>query len=188
MINPLTEINCVVTSIALRNDEHAYKRLFVLLFSPLKKFSSGIVKSNEVAEEIADDVMITLWKKRNELSHIENIRVYAFVIAKNLSLNFLKKQSGRETISIDEIDLNIFFELNNPEQVLICSELKSRIEHAVQALPPKCRMIFKLVKEAGLSYKETAEILNLSVKTVDAHLVTAVRKIAVVVKDEFNLI
>ncbi|MNY30490.1 ECF RNA polymerase sigma-E factor [compost metagenome] len=75
----------------------------------------------------------------------------------------------------------------NPEQLLINGELKKKLEQATQSLPGKCQLVFKLIKEDGLSYKETASILNISVKTVDAHLVTAVKKLTTILKMEFNL-
>ena len=55
--------------------------------------------------------------------------------------------------------------------------MRNRIQHAVNQLPPRCKIIFKLIKEDGLKYREVAEILNLSVKTVDNQLATALRKI-----------
>lgn len=187
MRESLSEIKILSDLIAAHHDEQAYKRLFNMLFHPLKKFSQSIVKSKETAEEVAGDVMISLWRNREKLPHINNVKVYAFVIAKNLSLNALKKISGQEFVSIDEIDVDLVLDVSNPERLLITAELKQKIEEAVQSLPPKCKLVFKLVKEEGLSYKEAAEVLNLSIKTVDAHLVTAIRKIAFIIKAEFNL-
>jgi RNA polymerase sigma-70 factor (ECF subfamily) len=177
----------IVNSIAVNNSEVAYQQLFKVLFSPLKRFAYSLLKSTQLSEEVASDVIITLWKNRQKLPQISNIQVYAFVVARNLSLNILKQNSKRHTISLCDLDIEISIPDSSPEQILISEELRRKLEDAIQCLPSRCKLVFKLVREDGFSYKEVAEILNISVKTVDAHLVTAVRKLAVSVKAEFNL-
>ena len=66
----------------------------------------------------------------------------------------------------------------NPESILITRELRSRIQDAIEQLPPRCKIIFKLIKEDGLSYKEVASIMEISVKTVDTQLYLALKKLA----------
>jgi RNA polymerase sigma-70 factor (family 1) len=187
MAKLLPDLSHIVSDIAFNNSETSYKQLFGILFPAINRFAFCLVKSKELSEEVASDVMISLWKNREKLPDIENIKVYALVIAKNLSLNILKKQSKQATISIDDVDIEVVLENHNPEQVLINGELKKSLEQAIQTLPPKCKLVFKLVKEEGFSYSETADILNISVKTVDAHLVTAVRKLTATLRAEFNL-
>ena len=177
----------IIERLATCGSEQAYKELFDLLYLPVKKFALCILHSNEEAEEISEDVMITLWKNRKTLTEIKNIHVYSFVIAKNLSLNLLKKKSKNPTCSLDEVDINFFFDDSSPEQIIIDNELKKRLESAIQSLPPKCQFVFKLAKENNLSYKEISEILSISVKTVDAHLVTATQKLAKIFKSEFQI-
>lgn len=177
----------IVNQLAHSASEEAYRELFDLLYLPVKKFAFCILNSNEEAEEVSEDVMITLWNNRKTLPEINNIRAYAFVIAKNLSLNLLKKKSKNPTCSLDEVDMNFFFDNSSPEQIIIDNELKNRLENAIQSLPPKCQFVFKLAKEDNLSYKEISEILSISVKTVDAHLVAATQKLAKIFKSEFQI-
>lgn len=187
MSKQLPDLTILVNSIALHSTQKAYKQLFDLLFPSLYRFAYSLLKSKEQAEEVASDVMIALWCDRQTLIYIENIKVYAFIIARNKSLNILKKQSKQEIIFLDDIDIDLVLNAPTPEQILINDELKKKLEGAVQALPSKCKLVFKLVKEEGLSYKETAEILKISVKTVDAHLVSAVKKLTGCLQTEFNL-
>jgi RNA polymerase sigma-70 factor (family 1) len=177
----------IVNSMAVDNSEKSYKQLFTLLFQPLRKFSFCLLKSQEFAEEVAGDVMFILWKRRTELLLIENIQAYAFVIARNLSLSMLKKELKNNTISIDDLNIDIFLNHDTPEQILISAELKATLEEAINSLPPRGKLVFKLIKEDGFSYKEVAEILSISVKTVDAHLVTALKKMSIILAKEFNL-
>jgi RNA polymerase sigma-70 factor (family 1) len=182
------ELNHLIHEIAVNNNEQAYKHLFEVLFTRLNRFAYSILKCNELAEEVASDVMITIWRNRGNLSHIQNITVYAFVAAKNKSLTVLKQNANNKTVSIEDIEFDINFHDLTPEQVLINGELKHKIECAIQALPPKCKNIFRLIKEDGLSYKDVAELLNISTKTVDAQMVTATKKICALVRAEYNLI
>jgi RNA polymerase sigma-70 factor (family 1) len=187
MSNHLPDLNFLVSQIASGNNENAYKQLFKILFPSLFRFSFSLLKSRELAEEIASDVMLVLWKSRLNLLKIENIKVYAFVIARNLSLNALNKNSRQELISLDEIEIEVLLDNLTPEQIFINDELKKKLEIAIQALPNRCKLVFKLIKEEGLSYKDAAIILNISIKTVDAHLVTAIKKLTAILKVEFNL-
>ena len=177
----------IINRLAYSASEQAYRELFDVLYLPVKKFAFCILNSNEEAEEISEDVMITLWNNRKTLPEINNVHAYALVIAKNLSLNLLKKKSKSLTCSIDDVDMNFFFDNSSPEQIIIDNELKQRLENAIQSLPPKCQFVFKLAKEDNLSYKEISEILSISVKTVDAHLVTATQKLAKIFKSEFQI-
>jgi RNA polymerase sigma-70 factor (family 1) len=186
-MKPFSELPHIIQCLSIDDSEVTYGKLFKLMYAPVKRFSFCILNCREEAEEVAEDVMISLWRDRKTLLQISNIYVYSLVIAKNMSLNILKKKSRNNTVSLDQADVNIFLDDSNPEQLLITSELKQRIELAIQSLPPKCRLVFKLIKEDQLSYKQAAEILEISPKTVDAHLVLAMQKIGKVFKTEFYL-
>jgi RNA polymerase sigma-70 factor (ECF subfamily) len=183
----LSDLTDIVKEVAVHDSYIAYKKLFGLLFPSIKRFSYGLLKSSELAEEVASDVMITLWRKRESITSINNIKVYAFVIAKNLCLNILKKNSGGRIISLDDISVDLRIDNTTPEWILINDELKTSLNNAINELPTKCKIIFRLVKEDGLSYKEVSEILDISVKTVDSQLVIASRRLSVSIKKEFNL-
>ncbi len=181
------ELMALVSEMAAFNSESAYKKVFNLLFLPVRKFSYSIVKSWELAEEIASDVLFMLWQQRARLVEVKNVKYYAFVAARNGALNALKKQTGKETVSLDDIDVDVQLEMSSPEAIFIQGELKSKMEDAIASLPKQCKLVFKLIKEEGFSYKEVADMLGISPKTVDAHLVNAMKKLAAVLKTEFRL-
>ncbi len=170
------------------NSELAYKKVFGLLYGPLKKFSYSIVKSHEMSEEIASDVLLVIWQQRERLHEIENIKYYAFTVAKNKSLNFLKKTTGVQVLSIQDIDVDIEIYNSDPEAIFIRGEMVGKLRKAVSALPRKCKLVFKLVREEGFSYKEAAEMLEISTKSVDSHLVFATKRLASILRDEVNLL
>ena len=183
----LSDLTDIVNAIAIHDSYSAYKKLFGLLFPSIKRFSYSLLKSPQLAEEVASDVMITLWRKRKTITSISNIKAYSFVIAKNLSLNILRKNSGGSVVSLDDVSINLQIDNTTPEWILINDELRKSLNNAINELPTQCKIIFRLVKEDGLSYKDVSEILDVSVKTVDSQLVIANRRLSLAIRKEFNL-
>ena len=165
-------------NMALHNHEASYKQLFQLLFNSLFRLSFAMLKNREQAEEIGSDVMFRLWQNRAELLEIDNIRVYALTIARNMSLNLLKVNRRVKTISMDEVHLVTTDKNLAPDQILINHQSHQILRDSILALPTRCKIVFKLIKEEGLTYKEVAEVLHISPKTVDAHLVTPMKKLS----------
>ncbi len=166
--------------IAVYEDELAYKKLFFILFPSLTRFSASIVHSRETAEEIVSDVFIKIWADRNRLEEIENIQLYLFIAVRNNSLRKLNQNKRKATVSLDEIDIEIECGLPDPEQFFLSQEALTKIYSAIDLLPPRARLIFKLAKEDRMKYKEIAALLHISVKTVDHQLSLSLKKIATV--------
>lgn len=156
----------------------AYKQLYVLLFDGLHRFSYSMVKSSEGAEEIVSDVFIKLWQIREQLDKIENLKVYLYTITKNFSLNYITKNSKNPVIHFEHMTVEAGIEFKNPEDLYISHEVISLVNQVIGELPPQCKLVFQLVKEEGLKYKEVALILNISVFTVRNQVAIATRKIA----------
>jgi len=159
-------------------DQSAYKELFELFYHRLLRLAFIITKSRELSEEIVSDVFIGLWRNREKISAIDNLTVYLYVAIRNTSLNYLSRLTKATIVSLDDLDFEPEQPFADPEQALITKEMNSRIFRAIQSLPPKCRIIFKLVKEDGLTYREAAEVLHLSVGTIDNQLVIALKKLS----------
>ncbi|MBN8688715.1 MAG: RNA polymerase sigma-70 factor [Chitinophagales bacterium] len=161
--------------------------MFHLFYTRLSQFATSIIKSEEIAGEVVDEVFVRLWTNRSTIGSIQNLRVYLYQAVKNESLNYLSRKAHQH---IYEPFDDIYIQLNDdlsPERLMITQELISKIRAAVDALPPRCKMVFKLVREDGLKYREVAEILNLSHKTVDAQMVIAIGRIREALKEEMHL-
>lgn len=171
------QIKYLLKRIADSNDQVAYKQLFVLLHGPLSQFAYSILKSKEEAEELISDMFIRIWEKRNTLTDIETPRLYFYTTAKNMAITRINRQKKQAGLNPENwlITLNsVYF---NPEKLLITEEILRQIQMAISTLPPRCRLIFKLVKEDGLKYREVAELLHLSIKTVETQMAIALRRI-----------
>lgn len=173
--------------IALYNDEQAFKELYYLFYNKLFHFAYAFIKNKERAEEITEDVFINLWRNRSHLTEIKNVKVYLYTATKNNSLNYIAKKAHEITTApYDDITIDIAEYEATPEQIMISSEMLKKLNQAIDELPPRCKIIFKLIREDGLKYKEVAEILSLSVNTIDAQMAIAVKRIAMAINLEFK--
>ena len=162
-------------------DQTALKTLYDRYSTKLFQLAFAIVRSKEMAEEVVEDVFIKVWKKREQVGKIENFTFYLYVMTKNSSRDYLRKYGNKKIINLDEVALP-FYRLDiTPEDLMITEEIINQINKAINELPTKCRLIFKLVKEDGLKYREVAELLHLSRKTVENQVGIALKKIHSVV-------
>jgi len=160
-----------------RNDHLALKALYDHYSNPFFQLAMAIVHSAEMAEEIVEDVFIQVWKNRTRIGEIENLHLYLYVATRNISKTYLRKYKNKKFINFDEVQLPYFKIDVTPEDIMISGEIINRINAAINELPPKCRLIFKLVKEDGLKYREVAELLQVTQKTVENQLAIALKKI-----------
>jgi RNA polymerase sigma-70 factor (family 1) len=168
--------------IAQSEDQQAYKELFTELYGYLYHFAWSVVKSKELSEETVSDVFIKVWEKRKSLLQISNLKVYLYVATRNIALNYLNKQKRTSFADIEEFSINLKSNYSDPEQLLITSEMMLLIQKAIVQLPPRCRLVFKLIKEDKMKYREVAEVLHVSVKTVENQMAIALTRIGNAVK------
>lgn len=168
-------------------DQFAFKWVYAYFYRRLFRFALAIVKLKEAAEEIVEDVFIRVWQQKSGLLSVRNLRVYLYAATKNAALNYLSKKA-RESITepFDHINIHLDQSSVSPEQIMITAEMARRIQEVVDSLPPRCKMIFKLIREDGLRYKEVADILNISVNTIDAQMAIAIKRIGSVVEIELG--
>jgi RNA polymerase sigma-70 factor (ECF subfamily) len=157
-----------------RGDAKAFERLFHEYYSGLFRFVWHYVKSSESAKEIVQDVFARIWERREEFNPHRSPKAYIFTMAKNLALDHLRHERvvhewaedpavlfPRESQSLED-------QIN---QKLLLEDLQKAISH----LPERCRMAFILSRYDGLSYSEIAQIMGVSVKTVDTQISRALR-------------
>ena len=140
-------------------------------------FAIGFLKNKEIAEEIVSDVYVNIWNNRSQTEKINNLKSYLFTSVRNGCVSHLRKVKNEKIISIDSVNEFSFIPVEVPEDGLVEKEIIEQIYAAIETLPCKCRMVFTLAKINGLKYKEIAEVLDITEKTVNNHLVLAVKKI-----------
>jgi RNA polymerase sigma-70 factor (family 1) len=174
-------MNCNLQNIQdqiCKGNEKAFTDLYGHFSQKLYQFAKAITRSPEMAEEVIEDVFVNLWSNRRRMSAIDNLTVYLYVAVKNRSLNAVSKKAAALVRSpFNELDIEINYSSADPYSLLVTSEMMQKMRQAIEALPPRCKMVFKLVREDGLKYKEVSDILNISINTIDVQMAIAIKKI-----------
>jgi RNA polymerase sigma-70 factor (ECF subfamily) len=158
----------------LRNDDKtALEQLFGMYYTDLTRFALRHVADPMVAEEIVQDIFIYLWEKRSSLDIKTLIEAYLYRSVKNKCINYLKSKLYQlNKMTVNEEVMNDF---GVTADDLESNELAGLIEKILAYLPPQTAMIFTFSRNAGLTYSEIAEKLNISQKVVEYHVSSALR-------------
>lgn len=159
-----------------KSDKNAFNTLFRLQYENLLRFAKHYVADTGQAEEIVSDVFVWLWLHRETLITVDKPEVYLFVTVRNRCLNALRHSS--KIIPIDEQPVEVQqITYDNPLTEMEQKELSEKLNTIIENLPDQQKQIFKMIKENGLTARQTAEILQLSPRTVETHIYKAVRQL-----------
>lgn len=150
------------------NDEKAFEKLFHKYYGHLCLFASRILQDEISAEEIVQDFFVKLWEKRKQLSIETSVKSYLYRSIRNLCFNLIEHNNIKlkHAQSVISNHKNHLADDDGFNEI----DLAKKIEDSIQSLPEKRREIFRLSREEGLKYREIAEKLNISIKTVEAQM------------------
>lgn len=174
MTNTETDIKYYFNQISI-GDISSFNVLFRNRYESLVWFAQSFINETGQAEDIVSDVFVWLWSNRESLSKIDNPEVYLFSAVKNKCINVLRN-------SIKAVSIDKYYEKendfhDNPLSEIEQKELIAKLHTIVESLPEQQRVIFKMIKENGLTAKQVAEILNLSSRTVETHIYKALQRL-----------
>lgn len=158
-------------------EEAALWDLHGIYFHKLFRFVLSITGNRECTEEAVNDTFLDIWQNRAQLANVINPEVYLFICAKNRALKQIRKQDNYDKALENIRDFPCVLE-RTPHDLLVSSEIQHRINQAIQALPLQCKLVFSLVKENNLKYREVASIMGISVKTVENQMSIALKKLS----------
>jgi RNA polymerase sigma-70 factor (family 1) len=159
-----------------KDDERAFEILFRAYYQDLCGYVMRFVHSIDLAEGVVQDVFVKIWEKRHTLEIHTSLKSYLYRAAKNASLNFINKSKMEVIINEEKLsDISTPTELNL--DTLEEKELVEAIEKAIENLPERRKQIFILHRHEGLTYTEIAEVLDISVNTVETQIIRALRTI-----------
>jgi RNA polymerase sigma-70 factor (ECF subfamily) len=158
-------------------DKEAFRFFFEEYYTDLCNLINFYIHNSAVAEEIAQDIYVQFWEKKENIEIAVSVKSYLLKASKNKSLNYLRNEKNKLNIheKLAEIAENSYDEL--PEEGLDVNWLHNLIQRGIDSLSPKCREVFILAKEQNLSYKEIADQLGISVKTVENQMGKALKKL-----------
>lgn len=144
------------------DDMSSFEKLYKHYHKMLWHFARELLKDEDEAEDTVQQVFIRIWEKRADLLISTSLRSYLFTSVRNACLKKMDK-SQRETVSEFEEDAGVHAHSDSAQ----FKDLQMAINNSIEALPERCRLIFRLSRFAGLTYQEIANELDLSVKTVE---------------------
>ncbi|HEY4154136.1 MAG TPA: RNA polymerase sigma-70 factor [Puia sp.] len=151
-----------------------FKCLFDIYKNRVFRYAQAISHSPFIAEEITQEIFIKLWLYRDTLSRVDNLDAYIFRMARNKTLNYLRR-AAHETKILKELQSRMIPENNNAAEHLLAADQHKMLQEAITRLSPQRRLVYQLSRNQGLNHKEIASQLRLSPNTVKNHLVNALK-------------
>jgi RNA polymerase sigma-70 factor (ECF subfamily) len=167
-------------------NEKIFDYIFQYYYSGLVIFAMKYVTDKDTAEDIVQDFFYRLWVNRESLLIKQSVKSYFFSSVKNRCLDYLRHQETKEKAAVNIMDSNSC-EMSVLPHYLVESELRERIQEALQKLPEKCRYIFEMNRFDGLTPKEIADKEHISVRTVEGHIGKALKLLRTELKPYFPI-
>ena len=170
--------------VQIANDNpKAFQLFFDYTYTTIFRYISYFIDDRELCKDVISDIYLYLWQNRKKLPEMQQYENYLFICARNQSLQYIKEACRYQKVRLEDADMSFLCDKTNPEQKALDDELKDIIELAINSLPPRCRLIFFMVREENMTYKEVAEALSLSHRTVHAQMCIAIKKVGEIVKE-----
>jgi RNA polymerase sigma-70 factor (ECF subfamily) len=163
---------------------NAYQQVFKTLYKPLHGYAFQLIKDESPAEDIVQDVFYRVWVKKEKLIIHTSLKAYLYASVHHECLSYVKRRKYR-----DKYQSAILYQQKNSDagddtaSKLLWAELSGKFNEALNDLPEGCRTIFHLNRFENLKYREVAEVLGLSVKTVESQMGKALRHLRVALSE-----
>ena len=169
-----------------KGQARALAKLFDKYYEPLCNFAFLFLKDTKLTEEIVDDVFINIWRRRDELNIHTNPKAYLYRSTRNGVISHLRKNNP-EFGSIEMLEGGKSPDAPaSPEALMIRKEIAAKVTYLLDKLPAQAGLVFRMHKMDGLKYKEIAEVLDISVKTVENHMGRALKIFRLMYEENAN--
>jgi len=155
-------------------DESSFERFFKANYQLACLIALRYVKSEQIADDIVQEVFVALWQKRDELTIRSSLKSYLFNMVRNRSLNYLRDEKQMDEITESAVPSEL---IDDPNNNFSEEELAVHISKAIDELPAQCKKVFLLAYHERLTYNEIASTLNLSKNTIKTQMGIAYKMI-----------
>ena len=160
-------------------DERALEAVFRMHYPGMCSVVRRIVFAPDVAEELVQDVFFKLWSKREQLAEIDALKTYLYRAARNTALNHLRRQKLEHAFEERELVKGEPITQDNQSDSAATSEVERAVRVAIGRLPERCREIFLMSRDGGLTYGQIATELGISIKTVETQMGRALKSLRI---------
>ncbi|SUI97743.1 RNA polymerase sigma factor sigV [Sphingobacterium spiritivorum] len=155
--------------------EHKFEMIFREHFKDLHRYAFRFLEDSAIAEEVVQQVFMRLWERDWETDIHTSLKAYLYRAVYHESLNTLKREQLKRRYQ----EYQLLHEKDTEYMDQGDSELKKQLHQALLQLPEKSRAVFEMSRFQDLKYKEIADLLNLSIKTVEGHMSKALRHLRI---------
>lgn len=150
--------------------------LFRTYYAELVRFSEGFVHKPEVAEGVVQDIFVNIWNDHQHWNPRGTLKAYLYGAARNHSLKYLRRRRTLHRI-MDELSRWNSPESEATDAKVSYEEFSRAVRRAIDELPERRQQVFKLSRDQGLTYAEIAAVMDISVNTVENHMVRAMKSL-----------
>jgi RNA polymerase sigma-70 factor (ECF subfamily) len=163
-------------------DKDVFDEVFLKYFKSLHTYAYTFTNERDDAEEIVQNVFYKIWTKRANLKADGFLKSFLYRSVHNESLNYIKYQRVRTKFNAQYMDTR-HGSSGNLDSEIMATELERKIHSAIRNLPEKCRQVFQLSRFDQMKYREIADALNISIKTVENQMGKALKTLRIEVAD-----
>lgn len=169
----IVPIDALFWKVAMKDDEEAFRLLFVNFFPPLTVFAHRYISDLETCEDIVQETFFKIWKNRKKLDITTSTRNFLITAVKNSCVDYLRKKETEARYQ--EYRMHNAEQLYNQDDIFTLSELEDIVNSTLNKLPENVRLVFEKSRFEGKTYREIAEEHAISIKTVEANMTRALK-------------
>lgn len=161
-----------------KKQKDQFAQIFHLYYSPLCNYAMKVTGSDIMAEDIVQNLFIQLWQT-NALENIQNPEAYLLRSVKFKCIDYFRKHKDDKVIGLDGLTDDMADSVNEISE----DEIEPLLHYFAAKLPPKTRQVFLLSRQSGMTYRQIAEKLDISVKTVENQMGAALKQMRTILKE-----
>lgn len=173
-----------IVQLVSEGNQRAFADLFNLYYANLYRFVRYFLAESD-AEDVVSEVFVALWNNRAKLLLINNFNSYIYAMARNEAYAHLRLQNKIQNVSLDDMPVSLSICEESAEGRIIEEEMIEVYNKAVAQLPERCKLIFLMVREEKLKYKEIADILQITTGTIEQQMNQAIKRISVTIEQAY---
>lgn len=165
-----------------QDDKLAFSILFTRYYADLFRFSMTITRDKTAAEEIVQDLFVRFWEGRKVCKAIGSLKAYFLKSVQNRSIDWLRHESIRNNFTAMMLEHPLALQ-NDTENYILYTELEAKMQSALEKLPEECAAVFRKSRFEAFKYEEIAELMGISVRTVENRISKSIHLLRLQLKD-----